>query len=274
MSTQGMRAAISATHAALSKTARKTNAPAAVAPSFAKLARSIRPSDWKTTAATTNASARSARCVSGALLHLGRLRRPLEQEDVRERVARAEHGHALSARGAGDLVAELVDLENGLLQVFLVDLVGGNGTHGGSFQVSRLADSFLGLRDPLERLEVDERLRPAEPPRRAQADEGILRALESAHPQRTGAESLEHVRVGAGAHRQVVLRREPQRLVVVGLEEQPRVVDLEDVDVGEVPLERRRVGDRVQAVEGVGEVDEPALGADCGDRLLEGEAAG
>ena len=70
-----------------------------------------------------------------ALLHLRRLRRPLEQEDVRERVPRAEHRHARSARRAGDLVAELVDLENGLLQVFFVDLVGGNGTHGGSLQV-------------------------------------------------------------------------------------------------------------------------------------------
>jgi hypothetical protein len=42
--------------------------------------------------------------------------------------------------------------------------------------------------------------------------------------------------VGAGARRQVVLPREPERLLVVRLEEEAGVVDLEDVDVRQVPL--------------------------------------
>src|SRR5437588_718025 len=45
-----MSAAISATHVALSKMARKTNAAAAAPPSFAKLAGSTRPADWKAAA--------------------------------------------------------------------------------------------------------------------------------------------------------------------------------------------------------------------------------
>ena len=97
--------------------------------------------------------------------------------------------------------------------------------------------------------------------------------MKRAHPQRPGADPLEHVRVGAGAHRQVVLAREAERLVVEALEQEPRVVDLEDVDVGEVPVQRARVGDRVHPVEGVGEVDEPALRADRGDRVGEGQPA-
>ena len=38
-------------------------------------------------------------------------------------------------------------------------------------------------------------------------------------------------------------------------------------------MQRRRLGDRVQPVEGVGEVDDPALGADRVDRLAEREPA-
>ena len=81
------------------------------------------------------------------------------------------------------------------------------------------------------------------------------------------------MRVGAGPHRQVVLPGESQRLVVLRLEDQARVVDLEDVDVGEMAVERRRVGDGVHAVEGVGDVDEPVLLPDRRDRVLEGEPA-
>ena len=81
------------------------------------------------------------------------------------------------------------------------------------------------------------------------------------------------MRVRAGAHRQVVLAREAERLVVVGLEEQPGVVDLEDVDVGQMAMEGRGVRDRVQAVEGVGDVDEAALLLDRRDRVREGHAA-
>ena len=91
--------------------------------------------------------------------------------------------------------------------------------------------------------------------------------------KRPGADSLQHVGVGAGAHRQVVLAREAERLVVVGLEEEPRVVDLEHVDVGEVAVQRARVGDRVQPVERVRHVDEAVLLADRRDRVGEAEPA-
>jgi len=60
-----------------------------------------------------------------ALLHLGRLRCVLEQEDICARMAGAEHRHPLALGGARDLVAELVDLGDRFLQVLLVDLVGG-----------------------------------------------------------------------------------------------------------------------------------------------------
>ena len=73
---------------------------------------------------------------------------------------------------------------------------------------------------------------------------------------------LQDVRVGARAHRQVVLAGEPERLVVERLEQEPRVVDLEHVDVREVPVERPRVGNRVQAVERMRDVDDPVLLAD------------
>ena len=81
------------------------------------------------------------------------------------------------------------------------------------------------------------------------------------------------MRVGAGAHRQVVLAGEAKRLVVVRLEEEARVVDLEHVDLGQVAMERRRVGDRVAAVEGVREIDQPALCTDGRDRVRERHAA-
>ena len=72
---------------------------------------------------------------------------------------------------------------------------------------------------------------------------------------------------------EVVLAREAQGLVVVGLEEQARVVHLEDVDLAEMTVERLRVGNRVQAVEGVGEVDEAALLANRCQRVSEREPA-
>ena len=78
--------------------------------------------------------------------------------------------------------------------------------------------------------------------------------------------------VRAGAHRQVVLARKAERLVVVGLEEQAGVVDLEDVDVRQMAVEGGGVRDRVQAVEGVGDVDEAALLLDRLDRVREGHA--
>ena len=57
-----------------------------------------------------------------SLLHLRRLRPVLEQHDVREGMARAGDRHAAAA-GGGDLVGEVVDLDDRLLEVLLVDLV-------------------------------------------------------------------------------------------------------------------------------------------------------
>ena len=65
-----------------------------------------------------------------ALLRLRRLRPVLEQEDVRERVARADDREGGVAGGMRDLVAELVDLGDRLLEVPLVDLVGRHRRHG------------------------------------------------------------------------------------------------------------------------------------------------
>src|SRR5262249_28297043 len=58
-----------------------------------------------------------------ALLNLRRLRPVLEQHHVGERVARADDRHAVPARPR-DLVGKLVALDDRLLQVLLVDLVG------------------------------------------------------------------------------------------------------------------------------------------------------
>ena len=89
-----------------------------------------------------------------------------------------------------------------------------------------------------------------------------------------GAHPLEDVRVGARARRQAVFPREAGRFLVVALEEQPGVVDLEDVDLVQVPVHGGRERDRVHPVERVGEVDDALLLADRGDRLGERHAAG
>src|SRR4249919_195955 len=101
-------------------------------------------------------------------------------------------------------------------------------------RASGSADSFLGLRRPLERLEVEERARAAQDLRAVEAEHELLGPLERSHSQHAGPDALEHVGVGAGAHLQAVLACEAQRLLVVGLEEEPRVVDLEHVDLRQV----------------------------------------
>src|SRR5581483_819728 len=58
-----------------------------------------------------------------ALLQLGCARRVLQEEDVRERMAGADHRDARPVARLCDLVAESVDLGDGLLQVLLIDLV-------------------------------------------------------------------------------------------------------------------------------------------------------
>jgi hypothetical protein len=71
-----------------------------------------------------------------ALLHFSRLRTVLQQHDVPERVPGAKDGHA-SARGGADLMRERVDLDDRLVAVLLVDLVGRHGTHGGRLKLLR-----------------------------------------------------------------------------------------------------------------------------------------
>ena len=70
------------------------------------------------------------------LLDLGRLRCPLEKEHVRERVSRSQHGDVQLVAVARKLVAERIDLGDGLLQIPVEDLVGGHGAHDRSFSGS------------------------------------------------------------------------------------------------------------------------------------------
>ena len=65
----------------------------------------------------------------GAFLHLCRLGLVLEQEDICERVAGPQHRNATLARGARDLVPEIVGLGDRFLQVLLEDFVSGQ-RHG------------------------------------------------------------------------------------------------------------------------------------------------
>ena len=186
------------------------------------------------------------------LLDLGRLRRPLEQEHVRERVSRSEHGTCSSSPWlASSSPSALISAIAFFRYRSKISSVG-HGAHDRSSQVRRLADLLLDLGDPLERLQVGEGARPAKHLGGAQGQQELLGALEPAHPQRTGADPREDVRVRACAREQPVLAREAERLVVVGLEQQPGVVDLEDVDLGKMPVQRLRIGDRVRRSKGCG----------------------
>ena len=121
--------------------------------------------------------------------------------------------------------------------------------------------------------QVRERLGSPQHLGRAEREQELLRALETAHANRARADALEDVRVGSGALEQAVLAREAQRLVVERVAEEAGVEDLEHVDLGEVAVEGGGIRDRVQAVEGMGEVDEAALLADGRDRVREGHPA-
>src|SRR5664279_3989893 len=121
-------------------------------------------------------------------------------------------------------MAEIVDLGDSLLQVLLEQFVFGYDGHDRRVLSSRLARPFLDLRRPLERLQVYERPWPAYDLGAAQADQELLGALEAAHSDAAGADSLQHVRVRAGAHGQVVFARKTKRLVVEGLEDEPGVI--------------------------------------------------
>ena len=98
-------------------------------------------------------------------------------------------------------------------------------------------------------------------------------AVEVVQADPDAAEPLGDVAVRAGAGDDPVLGREPLRLLVEGAERDPRVEDLEDVDLLDHVEQMLVVGHRVQAVERVRHVDEPALAADLGDRLGHRHAA-
>src|SRR5688500_9228960 len=68
----------------------------------------------------------------------------------------------------------------------------GTATRGGR-SASRSADSLLGLRRPLERLEVEERARAAHPLRGAEAEHELVGPFERSHPQHAGPHPLQHV---------------------------------------------------------------------------------
>src|ERR687892_1896092 len=127
------------------------------------------------------------------------------------------------------------------------------------------------LRHPLQPLQVDERLRSTHDFRGTKADEELLRGFEGPHAHEPCADALQDVGVGSCACCQVVFPREAQRLVVEALEQQASVVDLEHVDLREVPVECGGVRNRVQPVKRMWEVDDTSLIPDCGDRLAHGE---
>ena len=98
-------------------------------------------------------------------------------------------------------------------------------------------------------------------------------SVEVAHPDLDGPEPLRHVAVRAGAGDQPVLVGEALRLLVEAAHGDSRVEHLEHVDVPHDLQQVLVVGNRVQAVEGMRHVREPALGMDRVDRLLERHAA-
>src|SRR5438445_573926 len=80
---------------------------------------------------------------------------------------------------------------------------------------SPLANSFLGLRHPLEALQVRERLRTAQDLGVPQRHEELLGALETPHSDGARADSLQDVGIRARAGGEVVLAGEADGLVVV-----------------------------------------------------------
>ena len=97
--------------------------------------------------------------------------------------------------------------------------------------------------------------------------EELGRAVEVVDPLPHAAEPLGDVAVGAGAGDDPVLAGEALGLLVEGGHRHPRVEDLEDVDLLDDVEQVLVVGHRVEAVERMRHVDEPALVADRGDRL-------
>ena len=76
--------------------------------------------------------------------------------------------------------------------------------------------------------------------------------------------------VGPGGGDQAVLGGEAGGLLVEDRDRDARVEDLDRVDLVEDREQVLVAGHGVHAVEGVGHIDEAALAADLGDRLLRG----
>ena len=121
--------------------------------------------------------------------------------------------------------------------------------------------------DPLQRLDVDQVAVLADDVGGAHRLQELLRAVEVVDPDHHAAEALGDVAVGAGAGDDPVLGGEPLRLLVERRQRDPRVEDLEDVDLLDDVQQVLVVRDRVQPVERMRHVDEAALAADLGDRL-------
>ena len=121
--------------------------------------------------------------------------------------------------------------------------------------------------EELERLDVDEVLVLADDVGVAHRLEELLGPVEVVDADRHAAEALGDVAVRAGARDDPVLGGEALGLLVERGQRDPRVEHLEDVDLLDHVEQVLVVGHRVQAVERVRDVDQPALAADLGDRL-------
>src|SRR5512132_97016 len=117
----------------------------------------------------------------------------------------------------------------------------------------------------LQRLDVGEVLVLADDVRLPHRLEELTRAVEVPQPDLDAAQPLRDVAVRPGAGDDRVLAGEAHRLFVEGRERDPRVEDLEDVDLLDDLEQVLVVGDRVQPVEGMRDVDEAALAPDLGD---------
>src|SRR4051812_32928124 len=95
------------------------------------------------------------------------------------------------------------------------------------------------------------------------------RATWVSDPPPPTSQALRNVAVGPRAADNPVLAGEADRLLVERRDRDPRVEDLDRVDLVDHREHVLVVGHGVQPVERVRDVDDPTLAADLGDRLLE-----
>ena len=199
----------------------------------------------------------------------------LEQEDVGHRVTRADHRHrarVTAPRAPEDLARQLVDLADGPGQVLVVDLVGlrhavplsrgagsvvrvtvANSSHCpdncGTTRIIRalcrrihLPPSFAGAAhrrlEQFQRLQVDASCaagaRCGSRPRASTKSPGPVK---SSMPQQRRTDAGQHVGVAAGGRRRPISLGEALGELVEAGEREPRVEDLDHVDVGDVRSE-------------------------------------